>query len=212
MTNTIFLTKVRLSFPKLIEPVAPQTPPGAAAKYGADLIIRPDSPEYAKFMGEVASVATAKWKDMAMLILKNMEMDRKLRCWGNGSEKLKKETMRPYEGYEGMAYISGSQNEDRPPTMIDKDGNPCDPANTMLRKELARKLYGGCYVNAAVSLWAQDNQFGRAIRCNLLAVQFAEDGVPFGDAAPDMSGLFKPVDTPAAASASPSFPAMPWAQ
>jgi hypothetical protein len=106
-----------------------------------------------------------------------------------------------------MVYITTSMNEDRPPIMVRPDGTVCDNANTMERAALARKLYGGCYVNAAVSPWVQDNQFGRAVRCNLIAVQFAKDGDSFGDAAPDVTGMFGAVAAPAAAPAPgiPSF-------
>lgn len=210
MSDAIYLSGVRLSFPKLIEAVAPPTPPGAEKKFGSDFILPANHPDYARFMEEIGRVAVAKWKDQAGPILQFIQTDRRLRCWGGGNEKLKKETMKPYEGYDGMVYITGTSGEDRPPAMIDGNGDTCDPSNTMLRKELARKLYGGCYVNAALSLWAQDNQFGRAIRCNLLGIQFAKDGEPFGDAVPDMSGLFKP--TQAAAPSVPGFgaPPMPW--
>ena len=208
MSDAIYLSNVRLSFPKLIEAVAPPTPPGAEKKFGADFILAPNHPDYARFMEAVGKVAVAKWKDQAGPILNFIQNDRRLRCWGNGNEKLKKETMKPYEGYEGMIYVTGTAGEDRAPAMIDGNGDSCDPANTMLRKELARKLYGGCYVNAALTLWAQDNQFGRAIRCNLLGVQFAADGVPFGDALPNVSGMFKPTQAAAPSIPVPGF--APW--
>ena len=43
------------------------------------------------------------------------------------------------------------------------------------------KPYAGCYVNAIVELWGQDNQFGKRVNANLLAVQFVKDGTPFGN-------------------------------
>lgn len=212
MADSIFLTNVRLSFPKLVEAVAPSTPPGAAKKFGCDLILPANHPDLPKFMEEVGKVASAKWKEQAAAVLGMLNNDRLKRCWGQGSEKLKKDTMKPYEGYEGMFYISASSNEDRPPVMILPNGDAADPSNSMLYKELARKLYGGCYVNAAISLWVQDNQFGRGVRCNLQAIQFAKDGDPFGDAIPDFSGKFGAVQQPAAPAVPAGFPAMPWMQ
>ena len=41
-------------------------------------------------------------------------------------------------------------------------------------------IYGGCYVNAIIELWAQDNNYGKRINANLLGVQFHKDGEPFG--------------------------------
>ena len=189
MSDGIYLNKVRLSFPKLIEAVAPPTPPNAAKKFGADFILPSNHPDLAKFMAAVGAVAATRWKEQSQQILTMIQNDRRLRCWGNGSEKIKKDTLKPYDGYDGMMYITGSMSEDRAPTMIFPNGDVCDPTNTMARQALARKLYGGCYVNAMVSPWIQDNQFGRAVRCNIHAVQFCEDGDAFGEAAPDLSAF-----------------------
>lgn len=199
MSEVIHLSNVRLSFPKLIEAIAPPTPPNSAKKFGADLIMPPDHPDFLRFMQAVAIAAAEAWKGQSQQILELIQKDRRLRCYGMGSEKIKKDTLQPYQGYEGMAYLTTSMNEDRPPVMIRADGTSCDNSNTMERTELARKLYGGCYVNAAVSPWIQDNQFGRAVRCNLIAVQFAKDGESFGDGAVNLTGMFGAVAAPAAA-------------
>jgi hypothetical protein len=204
MSDVIQLSNVRLSFPKLIEAVAPPTP-NAQKKFGADFIMAPNHPDYARFMESVGAAASAKWKEQAGAILQLIQPDRRLRCWGNGGEKIDKKTLKPYVGYDGMVYLTASMNEDRPPIMVRPDGTPCDNANTMERQALARKLYGGCYVNVALSPWVQDNQFGRAVRCNLIAVQFAGDGEAFGDAEPDVAGMFSAVTQPTAAPAP-----LPW--
>jgi hypothetical protein len=44
-------------------------------------------------------------------------------------------------------------------------------------------VYAGCYVNGIVSLWAQNNQYGKRINAQLDGVQFVRDGEPFGDGA-----------------------------
>ena len=211
MSETIYLSNVRLSFPKLVEAEAAKDTPNAAKKFGGDFIMRPNDPQYAKIMGEVGSVATEKWKEHASAVLQVIQNDRRLRCYGIGNEKLDKKTYKPYNGYENMVYITATSNEDRPPQMIRADGTICDNANTMERQALARKLYGGCYVNAAVRLWPQDNQFGRAVRCELIAVQFAKDGEAFGDAALDVSGMFGAVQG-AAPAAPAGMPPLPWMQ
>lgn len=203
MSNIIQLSGVRLSFPKLIEPEAAQGTPNAAKKFGCDFIFTNDDPQFAKVMSEIGNVATEKWKEHAGSVLQIVGTDRKLRCFGSGNEKIDKKTFKPYTGYAGANYLSASSNEDKPPIMVDGDGNPCPNENSMLRKQLARKLYGGCFVNAAVRIWPQDNQFGRGIRCELIAVQFAKDGEPFGEAPPDVSGMFGAVQQPAGAA--PAF-------
>jgi len=203
MADTIYLSNVRLSFPKLIEPSAAQD--NAAKKFSADFILAPNDPQLGKFMAEVNKLATEKWKEHAAAVLGVVQTDRKLRCYGNGSEKVDKKTYKPYSGYEGNAYISANSNEDRPPQIMRiADGKVA--ANAIERQELARALYGGCYVNVALRPWAQDNQFGRAVRCELVAIQFSKDGEAFGEPAPDLS-MFGAV-TPAAAPA--PMPAMPF--
>jgi hypothetical protein len=209
MPKEIYLSNLRLSFPKLVEPVANSSIPGSDRKYGCDLIFEPGDPQFAMVMSEIGKIATEKWNDKAGAILQMIQNDRRLRCFGAGTEKVDSKTMKAYEGYEGgKMYLAASANEDRAPVMIRADGAVVDNLNTMERQALARKLYGGCYVNVAVSLWPQDNQFGRGIRCQLLAVQFAKDGTPFGEAPPDFTGKFgaTAADTPAAPPAGmPSF-------
>jgi len=87
--------------------------------------------------------------------------------------------------------------------MIQADGTPIDPTNTMAYQQLARKMYGGCRVNAAVKPWLQENKHGRGIRCDLIAVQFAGDDTPFGEGAVDASNLFGAVA--GASAAAPGF-------
>lgn len=198
MADVIYLSNVRLSFPALIE--AKVSTPGAEPKFGADLLMPPNDTNLARFMAEVGKVAGEKWKDNAQNVLAVMQNERKLRCYGQGSEKIDKKTYKPYNGYEGMSYITASSNADRPPMIMRPDGTGVDNANTMERQQLARKLYGGCFVNVAVRPWPQDNQFGRAVRCELIAIQFAADGEAFGEGSVDVTPYFGVVQE-----AKPSF-------
>ena len=207
MSNVIYITNAVLSFPKLVEALNNSDFPNAPKKFSADLIVAPNNPDFAKFMAEVGAQATEKWKDKAPAILQMIQTDRRLRCYGNGAEKIKKDTMKPYEGYDGMVYVAASSNEDHPPILVNpQDGKEIDNANTLARSAAARKLYGGCRVNAAIRPWLQDNQFGRGIRCELIAIQFLADGTPFGEAPPDISSMFGAVPA-AAASPAAAFPA-----
>ena len=199
MNEPIYLSNVRLSFPKLIEPSAFQE--GGEKKFAADFLLKQTDSDFTRFMSEVGKLAHEKWKENAGAVLQLVQNERKLRCFGNGAEKVDKKTFKPYVGYDGMVYLSANSNADRPPQIIRPDGTPIDNMNTMERQTFARKLYGGCFVNAAVRPWAQDNQFGRAIRCELIAVQFFSDGEPFGEGEVDLSAMFKPVQQPAGAPA-----------
>ena len=190
MSEIIYLSNARLSFPTLVEPKASVA--NGPLKYSADLIV--DQATMATIMQKVGEVAAEKWKEHAAAVLQLIQGDRKQRCYGNGNERIDKKTFKPYLGYEGMYYCSAN-NDDRP-QMIALDGKPVDPSNTMASLALARKLYGGCYVNAAIDLWAQDNKHGRAIRAKLIAVQFLKDGEAFGEGAADVSNLFGAVAAP----------------
>jgi hypothetical protein len=55
------------------------------------------------------------------------------------------------------------------------------------------KFYNGCYVNALVELWIQDNKYGKAVRATLHGVQFVKDGVPFGPGNVNVDQYFKPI-------------------
>lgn len=204
MSNEIHLSHVRLSFPKLIEATAQANIPDSAKKFGADLILAQGDPQFARFHEAVKKIAVEKWKEHAPAILGMLQNDRLKRCYGAGSEKIDKKTLAPYVGYAGNVYISASAGEDKPPVMVRPDATVCDNSNTMERAALARKLYGGCYVNVVVRPWCQDNQFGRGVRCELVAVQFAADGEAFGEAPPDLTGMFQPAAAPAVAD--PSVP------
>lgn len=194
MSEIIQLSNVRLSFPTLVTPRAAVE--GGVLKYSADFLL--DPADMQPFMQQAGVISQAKWGEHAGNVLQMIQGDRKLRCFGQGSERIDKKTFKPYVGYEGKAYISA--NTDKPVVMVDATGKPIDTANTMASQAAARKLYGGCYVNAAVRPWVQDNKHGRAIRCELIAIQFFKDGEAFGLGEPDVSNLFGAVAAPAAGS------------
>jgi len=210
MAEIIQLSNVRLSFPNLVEAKLPKGVPNGSAKFNADFILTPDHPDYARFMQAVKGVAMEKWKEQAMARLNAMQGERRMRCFGDGSEKVNQTTLKVYDGYEGMKYISASANADSAPVMVRANGSVCDNGNTMERSTLARKLYGGCFVNVAVRPWAQDNQFGKAVRCELVALQFFKDGTPFGEET-NVEGMFKAVAPDAAPAAAPAATGFSWA-
>lgn len=201
MSDVIFLSNVVLSFPQLVEPRAASDAPGAVKKYSADFILTPDHPGIKQFMSLYATMAQTKWGEHAAQVMQLIQSDRKLRCYGAGNEKINKKTFKPFDGYADMAFISA--NKDQPPQMIQSDGQPVDPGNTMAYQALARKMYGGCKVNAAIKPWLQENKHGRGVRCDLVALQFYADGTPFGEGVADVSSMFSPV------AAAPSFAPTP---
>jgi hypothetical protein len=173
-----------------------------------------DHAGFQQFMQKYGALALDKWKEHAQTVMGMVQGDRKTRCYGRGEEKVNKKTFQPYDGYAGHVFITAGR--DSQPQMIQADGQPIDPTNTMAYQQLARKMYGGCRVNAAVKPWLQDNKHGRGIRCDLIAVQFAGDDVAFGEGAVDASNLFGAVATApagmfgAAPQSAPAMPAAPF--
>lgn len=193
MSEIIYIAGARLSFPKLVEAQTQAQFPNSPKKFSADLILTPGDACFERFMAEAGREANAKWKDQTAAVMQMIQNDRRLRCYGSGNEKLDKKTMKPWAGYENMVYLTTSADEAHPPKIIRADGSYIDDSAVLERQTAARKMYGGCYVDAAVRPWIQDNQFGRAIRCQLIAVQFVRDGEAFGEAQPNVDGMFKAV-------------------
>jgi hypothetical protein len=204
--EVILLSNVRLSFPHLVEPqrkVSPETGKERVS-YSADFIMPADHPGYAQFMKRVNEMALEKWKQHAAQVMQMIGADRKLRCFGDGNQKVNSKTFQPYDGYQGMVFITAGR--DTPPQIIQADGSPIDPQNTMAYQALTRKMYGGCRVNVALKPWLQENKHGRGVRCDLVAIQFAGDDQPFGEGAVDVSGMFGQVQQAAPAAApAPAF-------
>ena len=216
MSEIVFLSNVRLSFPHLAEPQRQVNEATGKERisYNCEFIMPQEHPGFQQFMKRYGELALEKWKEHAQAVMSMIQQDRKTRCFGMGAEKVNKKTFQPYDGYAGNVFITAGR--DQAPQMIQADGTPIDPANTMAYQQLARKMYGGCRVNAAIKPWPQDNKHGRGIRCDLIAVQFAGDDTPFGEGAVDASGMFGAV-AGAPAAAVPGFaptapmPAAPFA-
>ena len=207
MSDVIYLSNVRLSFPHLAEPqknVNAETGKERIS-YNCEFIMPQDHAGFTQFMQQFAALAAEKWKDHAQQVMQMIQSDRRLRCYGRGEEKVNKKTFQPYDGYAGNVYITAGR--DSQPQIIQADGTPIDPNNSMAYQQLTRKMYGGCRVNAAVKPWLQENSYGRGVRCDLVAVQFAADDQPFGEGAVDAAPLFGAVAGATAAPAAAATPA-----
>lgn len=209
MSDIIYLSNVRVSFPQLVEPKKTTNEKGEVrTAWAADFILPPDSQQYKQVMQQYMTLAADKWKERAQTIMQMIQADRKSRCYGNGAEKVNKTTLLPYDGYEGNAYVSAISN--RQPQMIQPNGQPVDASNSMAYQAIARGVYGGCYVNAAIRLWLQENTHGRGVRCDLVAIQFSKDGDAFGGGGADVTGMFGAVAAPSAAPVQAAMPAAPF--
>ena len=216
----VLFTNVRLSYPALITPRAPK---GSAStvvpSYSADFITTPNDPRYIEFVNLCNEKAQAKWGQHYPNIIAAIYKDKGRRCFGQGEEKINTTTYAVSDGYAGMVWVKGSKKSDKGlPQMIGADNigvvstNP-DGTPSLAWMNEARKLYGGCYVNVVLQPWVYDNTFGKGFVADLVAIQFAADGVPFGETIRDASAMFQGMQVAPPALGAPGMqpPPMPGA-
>lgn len=212
MSEVIYISNARLSFPHIAEPQrkVDKLTGRERVSYSCDIILPKEHDGFVKFMRQYGALALEKWKENAQTVMTMIQNDRKQRCYGSGDEKISQKTFKPYDGYIGNVFITAGNKAQ--PQIIDADGKLVDPANTMACQQLARKLYAGCRINVAIKPWLQYNDHGNGVRCDLVAVQFAGDDAPFGEGLADVTGIFGTVaSSPAAQAAPAAMPASPFA-
>ena len=165
------LKMVRLSFPDIFTAKAYEGQ--GPLKYRASFLFEPNGENHKTVLAAMNAVAKEAWKDKAKQVLANADDDSKLRFLVNGDKKA-------YDGYAGMLCVSATRDQTKGrPLVLDKNPKlPNGDDNVLV--ETDGRPYAGCYVNATIELWPQDNKFGKTIRAQLLAVQFAKDGDAFG--------------------------------
>lgn len=167
------LKNVRIAFPALAEK---QSVGDGEPAYGAKFIIPPNSPIAAAMDKIMLEVATDKWKDKGPAVLEVLKEKDKVFFLHKPYRNAK--TGEPYLGFEGN-WSAGARKADMQPTIFDKFGQPVTE-----KEKIKALIYSGCFVNAKIDIWAQDNQYGRRINASLLGVMFAKDGEAFGGGAP----------------------------
>lgn len=159
----LMIRDARLAFPALFQP---RTVNGEGKpRYSATLLLDANDPQIAAIRKTITHVAKEKWKDKAGGILTSLEKVGKV-ALHDGDEKAQ------YDGFAGMMFVAASAQETAAPTVVD--------ANRAPLTERSGKPYAGCYVNASVEFWAQDNAYGKRINATLRGIQFARDGDTFG--------------------------------
>lgn len=169
----VMLLNVRLAFPTLNKPEKfDPSNEKQEPRYSATLLVnKDDKAQVAAIDAAIRAAAAAKWGDnKADAAVKGLTAGLKI-AKQDGEMKADK-----YDGFEGHWAIAAHSKENAPPRLLDRDKTEL-PRNTP-------KLYAGCYVNASVEFWAQDNQFGKRINAQIRGVQFASDGDAFSGARP----------------------------
>jgi hypothetical protein len=157
--SKIKMQAVRLSFPSLFNTA--KFGGDDTGKYEATFIL--DKKQHAVVIADIKSAIERMMKEE----LKGKVPADKL-CLKDGDEMGRPE-------YEGTYTIKAATK--KRPLVINRDKSPITESDNI--------VYAGCYVNAIVSLWAQNNQFGKRINAQLDGIQFARDGDPFGDGGVD---------------------------
>lgn len=154
------LANVRLSFPNLFRPKAFED--GGEARYSATFLLNKttDAAQIASI--RAAAIAALEEFYGAGKVPKGIKF-----CLRDGSEKP------DIDGYGEAVMFLTSSSQKRPP-VVDRD-----PSVALAEED--GKPYAGCFVNASVRLWVQDNKFGKRVNAQLRAVQFVKDGESFGD-------------------------------
>lgn len=170
----VTLNNVRLAFPDLWEPRAFNGE--GEAKFGASFLFAPDHPAVKQINDAIDAVGKGKWAAKAPAVLKGLRSQGNV-CLHDGDAKA------DLAGYPGNYYLSARSTSR--PLVIDRDKTPLTSADG--------KPYGGCYVNAIVEIWAQDNGFGKRINASLKGVQFVRDGEAFAGGVPASANDFEEV-------------------
>lgn len=169
--TTVVLTNVRIAFPEVFE--AKQFEGKGPFKYAATFLIKPGSDNDTNVRAALAKAAKDKWGDKTEAILKTIDGQSQKYCYLDGNTK-------DYDGYAGMWALSAKRDKEQGPVLVlDRSGDPKAPLTVA-----DGRPYGGCYVNAKLTIWAQDNEWGKGMRSTLATVQFHHDDAAFGGAGP----------------------------
>jgi hypothetical protein len=174
----VMLKNVRLAFPVLNKPE--QFQGEGKPRYSATLLIPKGDPQIAEVEKAMRAAAEDKWGPAkADAAVKGLRAANKT-AFNDGDLKS------DYQGFEGNMYVGAHAQAAAPPRLL--DGR---------KQELPRDtgvIYPGCYVNASVEFWAQDNQYGKRINCSLRGIQFVKDGDSFAAGAPASLDEFEVVE------------------
>lgn len=153
----MFIRNVRISFPSVF---APSSYDGSQeAKYSATFIVEKGSEAHRQIVAGIKDLIAQKWPKRKPANLKI--------CLRDGSEK------GHLDGFGEDVVFFNATNTARP-LVLNRDKTPLVQEDGV--------LYAGCYVNAHIEFWAQDNQYGKRVNATLQGVQFRSEGPAFGGA------------------------------
>jgi hypothetical protein len=159
------LSNVRLSYPKLFKPEEFQG--DGNPMYSCSFLLPKDHPQLPAIRKAIDEVGQAKFEKTWPTVKKGIEA-KDASCLHDGNAK-------DSAGYEDHFYIACRAKPSQRPTVVNRDRTPLTEADGV--------IYGGCYVNAVIEIWAQGNEYGKRINAQVTGVQFLKDGDSFGGGA-----------------------------
>ena len=153
----IMIKNVRCNFPQVFsEPVIN----GEVGKRGIKLLIEKKDPQVKAIRAAIQECADERLKG-------KLPPADKL-CLRDGADMGREE----YDGY----FVLSASSKNQPP-VFKEDGRPFERAEieAIVAGEEEDPFYSGCRVNAMISVWGQDNKYGKRVNASLDGVQFAGD-------------------------------------
>jgi len=163
--SKIKLNNVRLSFPSLFKRAEFN---GQVGKFEATFLLDKEDTKTKKLIDDAIAAALAAAK---------VKVPKDKYCVRDGDDS-------EYAGYADHFSIKASSN--KRPTVINRDKTPLVEDDDV--------IYAGCYVNAIIDFWIQDNSYGKRVNANLYGVQFVRDGDAFGSGDVDVVDDFDSID------------------
>lgn len=190
---------IRFSFLEIAKPKPFNNDPKATPKYQATALLDPSNATH-KTQLQAINEAAKKMLSQAGMdpgdvsnYWKTGLSDLKSYCFGKGDRR--KKDGKVYEGYAGMIYLQASN--ETPPIIGDRSGKLVMPSEKQFP-------YSGSYGIMKVTLWLQNNSWGKRMNSNLLTLQFIKPGAAFSanqQLNPDEEFERLPDDAPAGVSA-----------
>lgn len=155
--NIVFLKNVRVSFPRLFK--THKNADGMEFKMGATFILNTES-------------NTKEISEIKQLIKQHLTDGNDGKPIPSDKICLKDGNNTGREEYANQLVLSTTAYS--PPLVLKSKSN-----TIFIEEEENNEIYAGCYVNAKVQIWWQNNKYGKRINAKLVAIQFANHGEAF---------------------------------
>lgn len=226
-SEKIKLTNVRLAFPNLWVPKAMNE--GQAPRFDATFLLDPTDAAHAAKIKElkaaIKDVATRAWPNgIPDEILSGEKVCLKNNVYTDSEGTVRQR--KKYNGYKDMYFLPSGV-----PAVCDPDpktgkvviprvvrlmsgeidyyvGQPpvVGRSKQPVREGQPEAPFPGSRVNGVITFWSQDNQWGRRVNCNLVAVQYNAPDDPFTRGGVDIDEAFDAIEdaeTPAVEGGTP---------